>query len=535
MGLVEVYVEKKHAFLPAKVLDIKGDKCECEFLVSGKRTMVNMQSVRLAPELVNTRYKDKDLVEVCCKSDEEPGGGHNDAQCWWEAEISAVKGEFCHIHYTGWDKSFDEIVELVYLRPSTGLPERKLSFEKHDVPVKANLKSWIQHAANLDGVKTKSGAWALSVKNPKAKNLSLTLLGTKTSAETAMMLLQLHSKHQDQLHSLEVEASKLQEEKEARQEQYGNSVHDSFQVDRELIGAIVGPKGSHIKKAERESGVHSAYVEDSRVVIHGPDQQSVDDCRALLEIVKDEVEVEANMLGWIIGKKGSNIREMEQETGVIKIRVIENTVEFVGTKQAVMKGKLWLETHTKYLEEFGNARSKVDESYQEFVDVERLHGGSRGGKGARGRGEGGKGRGGAKGKGRGGAVPDRRERKPYQGDSGDFPGLPRPAPRDNAGNDKPPPKPSGKGGDKPKPKPRGAAPEGAETVEVSVKAGGRGRGGRGKDVGGRGRGGRGKGNNKSEAMPAPKNAKETVDVSIPKPQRDRARKPEAKNEFASKE
>jgi len=40
---------------------------------------------------------------------------------------------------------------------------------------------------------------------------------------------------------------------------------------------------------------------------------------------------------------------MEQETGVIKIRVIENTVEFVGTKQAVMKGKLWLETHTKYL------------------------------------------------------------------------------------------------------------------------------------------------------------------------------------------
>ena len=28
------------------------------------------------------------------------------------------------------------------------------------------------------------------------------------------------------------------------------------------------------------------------MVIHGPDQQSVDDCRALLEIVKDEVEVD---------------------------------------------------------------------------------------------------------------------------------------------------------------------------------------------------------------------------------------------------
>jgi len=527
MGLVEVYVEEKHAFLPAKVLDIKGDKCECEFLVSGKRTMVNMQSVRLAPESANANYKDKDQVEVCCKSDEEPGGDHENAQCWWEAEISAVKGEFCHIHYTGWDKCHDEIVELVHLRPSTGLPERKLSFEKHDIPVKANLKTWIQQASNLDGVKSQSGAWALSVKNPRAKNVSLTLLGTKTSAETAKMLLQLHSKHQDQLHSLEAEATKLQEEKEARQEQYGNSVHDSFQVNRELIGAIVGPKGSHIRKAERDSGVHSAYIEDSRVVIHGPDQQSVDDCRALLEIVKDEVEVESNMLGWIIGKRGSNIKEMEQETGVIKIRVIENTVEFVGTKQAVMKGKLWLETHTKYLEDFGNARSKVDESYQEFADVERLHGGGRG------KGKGGRGRGGGSGKGRGGGsapVEARRERKPaYQADAGDYPGLPKPAPRDNL------PKPSGKGGKganpKPKPRPSGAAAEGAETVEVNVKAGGRGRGG-----GTRGRGrGQGKGSNKSEVNPAPKADKETADVSIPKPQRDRARKPAKKAEATKKE
>jgi hypothetical protein len=525
MGLVEVYVEQKHAFLPARVLDIKGDQCECEFLVSGKRSMVNMQCVRLAPELDNAQYKDKDQVEVCCQSDEEPGGDHDNAQCWWEAEISAVKGEFCHIHYTGWDKCYDEIVELMHLRPSTGLPERKLSFEKHDIPVKANLKTWIQQASNLDGVKNQSGAWALSVKNPKAKKMSLTLLGTKTSAETAFMLLQLHSKHQDQLHSLEVEAAKLQEEKEARQEQYGNSVHDSFKVEDELIGAIVGLKGSHIRKAERDSGVHSAYIEDGRVIIHGPDQQSVDDCRAMLEIVKDEVQVESNMLGWIIGKRGSNIKEMEQETGVIKIRVIDTTVEFIGTKQAVMKGKLWLETHTKYLEDFGDARTKVNESYQEFADVERLHGGMRG-KGGRGRGGGGKGRGGGN-----GPVEARRERKPYQGDDADFPSLPdvpkpKPAPRGNGA------KPSGKGGGNPKPKPKGAAPEAAETVEVQRPSG---RGGRGR--GGAGGKGRGRGQGKSEAKPAPKG--DAADVSIPKPegkpQRERARKPAKKAEPAKKE
>ena len=64
---------------------------------------------------------------------------------------------------------------------------------------------------------------------------------------------------QDGLRQLESEASKLQIEKEKRQEQYGNrsrwhaprvcrlrwlcSVHAMFDVEEQLIGAIVGQKG----------------------------------------------------------------------------------------------------------------------------------------------------------------------------------------------------------------------------------------------------------------------------------------------------
>ena len=63
--------------------------------------------------------------------------------------------------------------------------------------------------------------------------------------------------------------------------------------------------------------------------------------------MKENVEIDPSMLGWVIGKRGANIREMEQVTGVLKIRVVgDNSVEFIGTKSAVCRGKLYLEEHT---------------------------------------------------------------------------------------------------------------------------------------------------------------------------------------------
>lgn len=99
------------------------------------------------------------------------------------------------------------------------------------------------------------------------------------------------------------------------------------------------------------------------MIIHGPDSASVERCKDMLELVKERVTVDESMLGWVIGKRGANIREMEQETGVISIRVVDNVVEFVGTKFAVMKGKLWLEEHTAYVDEMNDARQQVTSLY----------------------------------------------------------------------------------------------------------------------------------------------------------------------------
>jgi len=541
MGLIEVYDPEKHAFFPAQVIDVTGDSCDCKFLVDGVRRKVESEFVRLVPDTPQAEsYAPRQDVEVCCQSNTEPGGDHELGQCWWEAQILALKGEFCHVSYKNWDKSYDEIVEIEYIRPASGLPAQALRFEKHDIPLPAKLREWAKDLANLEELKNKSQAWGLSLQESK-KSTKLCLLGTKNSAEMAKMLLTLHSKHQDGLRQLESEASKLQIEKEKRQEQYGNSVHAMFDVEDQLIGAIVGQKGSHINAAIKESGVHSAYVDNGKVIIHGPDQESVDACREMLELVREQVEVDESMLGWVIGKRGANIREMEQETGVISIRVVGTQVEFIGTKFAVMKGKLWLEEHTTYVDPMNDARQAVNDRYQELQAEEQYNWT---------KGSGGKGRGKGKGKGKG----DRRDGKGGRGgrqgggervveamkpvgrgfeqEDGDFPDLPMPNPaspkEDDQSNKQSKPKPKGKKG--------GAPGEGAvEEARVPKNGRGRGRGGKG-DRGGRGRGKGGSKDAKDAAPPKPapkvekakpKDEKAGADSnnnSNAKPQRNRNRK-----------
>lgn len=533
MGFVEVYDVEKRAFFPAQVLDIQGNKCQCEFFVSGEVRQVEMQNVRLAPGAppAGISYIDKAQIEVCCRSDQEPGGDHDLGQCWWEAEIKNIKGEFCSIHYLGYDKSFDEIVEIDHIRPASGLPNPTLHFEKHEIDVPAKLKTWVERAENLEDLKDKCGAWGLSVQKTR-KGVKLSLLGTQTATDMAKMLMQLHAKHQDGLRSLENEAHKLQSEKEKRQEQYGNSVNCTFEVEERLIGAVVGAKGSHINGAIAESGVHSAYVEHNegssepgKVIIHGPDRESVERCRELLEIVKETIEVDESLLGWVIGKRGATIKEMETQTGVLKARVIGNTVEIVGTKQAVMMGKLWLETHTTYLDPLNAAREEVDECYKELQNDRYSQ-----------RGKGGKG-----GKGSKGRAPryfdDERDERPapkqqpqrsskqFKAEAAEFPDLPKPLPEANGEAALAIPKPSGKNKGKNKPAAKPDA-NGTAPVEAAVP--------RGKSRGrGRGKGSNGKGNKDVKpvvvklAAPKEEASKESKPEGAKgegKPQRNRARK-----------
>ena len=61
---------------------------------------IALSTLHLPIQSDGSTFPCRDQVEVRCKSDEEPGGDHDNALCWWKAEIVAIEGEFCLIHYT---------------------------------------------------------------------------------------------------------------------------------------------------------------------------------------------------------------------------------------------------------------------------------------------------------------------------------------------------------------------------------------------------------------------------------------------------
>jgi hypothetical protein len=448
---VQVLLKEKNCFASAVVLDVVGkDKCRCKLDISGEELVVDatcLRSMAAEDAAENFRPAAGDVVEVRSDNDKEPGGdgGTRFPCCWWIATIQNAKGGFYTVSFKGWEKHYNEIVELDRLRPhSPDSHSPLLSVEKHTIDVPASLNDWVHDPANLRvHIKEKCGAWGLALAHPKGGNkrggkapLKLILLGEKAACTRAGMLLKLHAKHQVGLKGLRDQAAQLEQTLETEREKRGSSIVEEFYIDEELIGMVVGKRGSNIRRAEEESGVHSAVVDKCKVTIHGPDRDSVELCRSMLEMVREEVPVDRDKVGWIIGARGANIRELMQETGVARAGLEKDAdpavMLLVGTRDSVEQAKLWLQCHTDYLEEMSQQEEDI-RTLRDELDDTSLGPRSRGGKGG--------GRGG-KGGGRGGGSSGPRDSEDY----------PAPAPR--AVTSAPKPKPQGNTS-APKPKPQG--------------------------------------------------------------------------------
>lgn len=127
--------------------------------------------------------------------------------------------------------------------------------------------------------------------------------------------------------------------------------HQEVEVDRNLIGYIIGTNGSNIKEAKKVPGIKDIRLNEERGTfkISGITKQAVKLARRYIDIRQMYSYVPEHLAGHIIGKNGNGVKKIIKASGVIKIifnvREAENipqvegmvNVVCVGTEEKILK------------------------------------------------------------------------------------------------------------------------------------------------------------------------------------------------------
>lgn len=254
-----------------------------------------------------------DKVEVMAKSSE------NEPYSFWPAVVKNVRGDFYFISYIAFDEA-SEILEKDMLRPVNSASVFQPSdFKKLEVALPASLVHKVK-SDQFQQLKTNSGALSITVDDKKN---SLVILGNAASVERARLLSKMSFKHLEQLVSLQAKTAEKQKQIQELQSRLKNGKLLEFSVEKDLIGLVIGKAGSNIQKAEALAGVLNVRVDADTCVVSilAKTMEACEKARSLLEFVTDSILIPRKDVGRIIGTKASNIKEIEKDTGVSRIRV----------------------------------------------------------------------------------------------------------------------------------------------------------------------------------------------------------------------
>jgi hypothetical protein len=205
---------------------------------------------------------------------------------------------------------------------------------------------------------------------------------------------------------------------------------------------VIGAGGAHVRRVTEETGVDRVVVDREAGVVRivGHRAADVARARAALEVCSVAVRVPDDKVGYIVGKEGKNINELQARSGATQLRLAHEgaagaLVRVLGSRAACDKARLLIEAQLAYLNEAEAEAKQVEDMKRQLEamnvswgedsflimrgggggdrDAEGGGGGYGGGRGYGGRGGGGRGGRGEGGRGRGGEG---------RGDRGDFRG-----------------------------------------------------------------------------------------------------------------
>ena len=365
---VEIVDVDRRAYLVGEVLDVDAvsKRCCVRYLREKAATWVEAARVSIPPQRQDATYRPRDgeWVEVAFKGED----GCVDA--WWEGQISKLKGDFAYVTFpavvSGGVKP-QEVVELERLRPAEAHAPAKL--EKRYFPL-STIKEGIDIVnKQLSKIAQLSGLLRLVVMPDGGDVMAI---GTNSALETSTALINMMLLKVPHLVAAEARASALQARvinsggTAGAEALTGTSEMLSFTVDTKSLGLLYGAKGRNIKSANSVPGVRRINVHPSgRVDIFAETQEAAEEAKSHLEVITDKIPLAPAEVGYIIGKSGWQIMEL-QEISACRMVVKhadgdgDSRLEVLGTRKCVDAAKVLI----RYtIDSFHEQRDKQSELY----------------------------------------------------------------------------------------------------------------------------------------------------------------------------